>query len=86
MTVTLAPRTSPAPVRRRPEPLSRAQQSDGRRDQLREEAERHARAAKAAAESGDIEVSARCILALLACERRLASSGPQVLQLIKPRS
>ena len=41
--------------------------------------------ARAAAEAGDVAGSARLILACLDCERRLASRGPQVLQLIKPR-
>ena len=42
--------------------------------------------ARAAAAAGEIEQSARAILAALDCERRLAATGPQVLQLIKPRS
>ncbi|MEX1317931.1 MAG: hypothetical protein AB1Z22_12515 [Synechococcaceae cyanobacterium] len=42
--------------------------------------------ARAAADDGAIEQSARAILAALDCERRLAATGPQVLQLIKPRS
>lgn len=41
--------------------------------------------ARRAAEVGEIETSARAILDLLACERRLAAIGPQVLQVIKPR-
>jgi hypothetical protein len=41
--------------------------------------------ARNAAEEGAIEQSARAILAALDCERRLAATGPQVLQLIKPR-
>jgi hypothetical protein len=42
--------------------------------------------ARAAAAAGEIEQSARAILAALDCERRLAATGPQVLQLIKPRA
>ena len=41
--------------------------------------------AKDAAAQGDVAASARLILAALDGERRLASRGPQVLQLIKPR-
>ncbi|MEO1002063.1 MAG: hypothetical protein AAFX65_03015 [Cyanobacteria bacterium J06638_7] len=41
--------------------------------------------ARSAAEAGEIAQSARMILAALDCERRLAATGPQVLQLIKPR-
>ncbi|WP_255002437.1 hypothetical protein [Cyanobium sp. HWJ4-Hawea] len=42
--------------------------------------------AKQAAEQGEITESAKAILACLDCERRMAASGPQVLQLIKPRA
>ena len=42
--------------------------------------------AREAAERGEIAESAKSILACLDLERRLASRGPQVLQLIKPRS
>lgn len=42
--------------------------------------------AQLAAAEGDIEGSARKILAALDCERRAGSVGPQVLQLIKPRA
>lgn len=42
------------------------------------------RAARAAHE-GDTAQSARLILEALDCERRSGGSGPQVLQLIKPR-
>lgn len=42
--------------------------------------------AREAAAAGDIDASARLILELLQCERRLLSRGPQVLQLIKPRA
>jgi hypothetical protein len=43
------------------------------------------RAADAAAK-GDLSTSARLILESLDCERRAGGLGPQVLQLIKPRS
>ena len=39
-----------------------------------------------AAEQGDLAAAARSVLELLDCERRAGHSGPQVLQLIKPRS
>lgn len=42
--------------------------------------------ARAAAAAGEIGQSAQMILAALDCERRLAATGPQVLQLIKPRA
>lgn len=42
--------------------------------------------AERAAEQGDIDLSAQKILAALDCERRAGTVGPQVLQLIKPRS
>jgi len=38
-----------------------------------------------AASAGDLEESAKAILAALDCERRLAGGGLQVLQVIKPR-
>lgn len=40
----------------------------------------------AAAAIGDLVQAARAILKALDCERRLSTTGPQVLQLIKPRS
>lgn len=42
--------------------------------------------AQEAVASGDVETCARAILAALDCERRLQGSGPQVMQVIKPRS
>ncbi len=41
--------------------------------------------AKQAADQGDLTQAARFILAALDGERRMVSSGPQVLQVIKPR-
>ena len=55
------------------------------RARLEDQLRRHEAAARDAAERGDIESSARSILALLDCERRQGAQGPQVLQLIKPR-
>lgn len=43
------------------------------------------RQARAAAECGEVSEAARLILKAMDCERRLASRGPQILQLIKPR-
>ncbi len=56
-----------------------------RRSQLQAAVDADEARAQAAAERGDLEVSARFILAALDGERRLASTGPQVLQVIKPR-
>ena len=41
--------------------------------------------ARHAAEQGDLSQAARFIIAALDGERRMAATGPQVLQLIKPR-
>ncbi len=54
-------------------------------ERLEQEQAQLDRRARAAAEAGDIAESARLILKALDCERRLASRGPQILQLIKPR-
>jgi hypothetical protein len=59
---------------------------EAQRTQLDVEARRHEAAAKEAAQRGDMESSARSILAMLDCERRLGAQGPQVMQVIKPRS
>jgi len=56
---------------------------DGQR--LEQEKAQLDRRARAAAEAGDIAEAARLILKGLDRERRLASRGPQILQLIKPR-
>lgn len=56
---------------------------DGQR--LEQERAQLDRGAQAAAEAGEIAEAARLILKALDCERRLASRGPQILQLIKPR-
>lgn len=60
-------------------------ESDGRRDQLQRLIRDHAALAQQAAEQGDLAQAARFILAALDGERQMASKGPQVLQLIKPR-
>lgn len=72
-------------------PRLRSQRSESarpepQRSDLQRQAEVHARAAEAAALAGDIETAAREILKGLDCERRAGSVGPQVLQLIKPRT
>lgn len=54
--------------------------------QLRNRITRLEHEARLAADAGAIETSARAILQVLDCERRLAAIGPQVLQVIKPRS
>ena len=59
---------------------------EGQRSQLDAEARRHEALARAAAERGDMEASAKSILAMLDCERRQGAQGPQVMQVIKPRS
>jgi hypothetical protein len=75
--------------------IGQAAVSDRRKEQPRSEHQRsdllrrvavHEAAAEAAAHEGDIETAARQILLALDCERRAGSVGPQVLQLIKPRS
>jgi len=60
--------------------------SDHHRTDLQRQATAHELAAEEAARQGDLETSARQILQALDCERRAGSVGPQVLQLIKPRS
>ena len=49
-------------------------------------AEQHFEEAKSNAEAGHISQSAQMILKALDQERRAGSVGPQVMQLIKPRS
>ena len=56
------------------------------RADLLQQAAAHDAAAEAAAVTGDVEAAARLILQSLDCERRAGGVGPQVLQLIKPRS
>ena len=66
--------------------LTKTSPQADQRTRLEDQLRRHEAAARDAAERGDIESSARSILALLDCERRQGAQGPQVLQLIKPRS
>lgn len=56
-----------------------------RQQLLREAADLH-RQAKELAEQGDLDQAGRRILQALDRERRAGGLGPQVLQLIKPRS
>jgi hypothetical protein len=83
MTATLSTKPSLQPGAARghgdPDQRHRKQQLRARIAELEHEA-------RTAAEEGAMEQSARAILAALDCERRLAATGPQVLQLIKPRS
>ena len=63
-----------------------AQAPAARRQDLLDEAARHAASAQGAAALGEVESAAQLILRSLDCERRAGSVGPQVLQLIKPRA
>jgi hypothetical protein len=63
-----------------------AQAPAARRQDLLDEASRHAASAEGAAAMGEVESAAQLILRSLDCERRAGSVGPQVLQLIKPRA
>jgi len=78
---------SPRPEvpRVKPQRIDLARPEPQRAD-LQRQAESHACAAEAAALAGDVETAAREILKGLDCERRAGSVGPQVLQLIKPRT
>jgi len=71
-------------------PLSRkphlAQAEAPQRQQLLDQARALNEQAARAASQGEISEAARLILAALDCERRAGGVGPQVLQLIKPRS
>ncbi len=67
-------------------PSPRLGQGEDARQQLGDRASTLNLEARLAAERGDIEESARLILAALDCERRAGGLGPQVLQLIKPRA
>lgn len=56
-----------------------------RRAHLKDAIQAHEAEAQLAAQQGDLVGAARSILAALDAERRMAGSGPQVLQVIKPR-
>ena len=62
------------------------QSSDLDRDQLMKRAHQWLEQAREQAEEGNIGGSAQLILKALDQERRAGSVGPQVMQLIKPRS
>ncbi|MGL6135174.1 MAG: hypothetical protein ACRC1L_13450 [Prochlorococcaceae cyanobacterium] len=82
LSATQAPATGPAPGHR-----DRDQKGERHQKlELRARIVELDHQARAAANAGEIEQCARAILAALDCERRLAATGPQVLQLIKPRS
>lgn len=82
MTLTLPARHTSSEAHRSAVGGSAADQ----RPRLQAELAAYDQLAREAAAAGDIASSARSILAVLNCERRLAGVGPQVLQLIKPRS
>ncbi len=56
------------------------------RQQLLDQASKLFDQAATAAEAGNVADAAQLILKALDCERRAGGVGPQVLQLIKPRS
>ena len=58
---------------------------DQERDQLKAEAQRFYKAAKAKAEAGEVTEAGLLILKGLNCERRAKARGPQVLGLIRKR-
>lgn len=60
--------------------------ADPHRQDLLDQAAELNRRAQASAARGELSASAGLILAALDCERRAGGLGPQVLQLIKPRS
>lgn len=76
-------RVAPKPME---SPLVDQQRQSHQRSDLQRQAAAHEASAEAAALAGDLETSARFILKALDCERRAGGVGPQVLQLIKPRS
>lgn len=74
-----------ATAQTRPVSIHRDRSGTDLSSQLQQQIQRCLSQAEAAAQQGEIATSARLILEALDCERRLASRGPQVLQLIKPR-
>ncbi len=64
----------------------RPQLAPNEADQLEPRLEQLDQLARDAAARGEITTSAQLILKAMDCERRLASRGPQILQLIKPRT
>ena len=57
-----------------------------RRAHLKDAIRAHEVQAQQAALQGDLAQAGKSILAALDAERRMAGSGPQVLQVIKPRA
>ncbi len=72
----------------KPKPLvleTRERSASGDESKLKQRIDQSLHQAEQAAAEGDVASAAKMILAALDAERRLASRGPQVLQLIKPR-
>lgn len=69
-----------------PAVLASTQAASPDRQRLLQQAATLESSARQAAEQGDLAASARFILEALDLERRAGGLGPQVLQLIKPRS
>ena len=67
-------------------PVSQATIPGASREQCLKLADQLYQEARSNAEAGQVSESAQMILKALDQERRAQSSGPQVLQLIKPRS
>ncbi len=61
-------------------------QGSEQRSQYLRDAAVHESRAQAAAQRGDLTEAAQALLKALDCERRAGSVGPQILQVIKPRS
>ncbi|EAQ75764.1 hypothetical protein WH5701_02924 [Synechococcus sp. WH 5701] len=61
-------------------------QGSEQRSQFLRDAAKHESRAEAAAQRGDLVEAAQAVLKSLDCERRAGSIGPQILQVIKPRS
>jgi hypothetical protein len=61
-------------------------QGSEQRSQFLRDAAKHESHAEAAALRGDVVEAAKAVLKSLDCERRAGSIGPQILQVIKPRS
>jgi hypothetical protein len=86
MTLTLPSRPLPSRPAAAPQVVSAKAAAGEQRLRLQRERDSQERRAREAAEAGDVETCARAILAALDCERRLQGSGPQVMQVIKPRN
>lgn len=78
MTATLLPPSSKS--------IASATPAVDQRPRLQAELALSEQQATSAVQAGDLDQAAKAILNALDCERRLACSGPQVLQLIKPRN